>query len=97
MKINESKALGDEDRVTAARESLSELDTSLDDDDVQGVVDDVLERAAPHGFQPDEDMVRGAVEESASLLNIQLSEVQTVEACERIMQPEETVAERQPG
>lgn len=52
---------------------------------VQDVVNDVLERALRHNFQPDEDMVRGAVEESANLLNIELSEQQVAEACSRIL------------
>ena len=89
------QARGDEGRITAARESLSELDATLDDDDVQDVVDDVAQRAEKFGFQPDEDMVRGAVEESANLLNIALTEEQIVDACERIMQPEEKASERQ--
>ena len=70
---------------------------SEDGDDVQDVVDDVLQRAEKYGFQPDEDMVRGAAEESANLLNIELSEEQIIEACERIMRPEGVVAERPLG
>lgn len=73
------------------------LALSEEGDDVQAVVDDVLQRAKEYGFQPDEDMVRGTVEESANLLNIELSEEQIAQACERIMQPHETVSERQPG
>jgi hypothetical protein len=54
--------------------------------DVQAVVDDVLERAKTYGFKPDREMVRDAVTESASLLNLQLSEDQIAEACGRIME-----------
>ena len=85
-------AMGFDLQKAAMLRALSE-----DGDDVQDVVDDVLGRAEKYGFQPDEDMVRGAAEESASLLNINLSEEQIVEACERIMRPEGAAAERPLG
>lgn len=56
---------------------------------IQDVVDDVLERAKKYGFKPDEDMVREAVEESANLLKIELTETQISEACQRVMNPRE--------
>ncbi|SFF32399.1 hypothetical protein [Paracidovorax wautersii] len=59
------------------------------DESMQDVIDDVLERGEKYGFQPDEDMVREAVEESANLLNIELTEEQIREACERVMRPRE--------
>ena len=75
-----------------------EIDSDIDgDDEIQDVVADVLKRATRHGFQPDEKMVRGAVEESASLLNIRLSEDQIVVACARVKRPEYKVTELQPS
>ena len=56
---------------------------------VQEVAQDVLERAKKYGYKPDEDMVRGSVEESANLLNIVLTEAQIVEACQQVMTPRE--------
>lgn len=56
---------------------------------IQDVVDDVLERAKKYGFKPDEDMVSEAVEESANLLKIELTETQISEACQRVMNPRE--------
>lgn len=53
---------------------------------VQNVVNDVRERGERYGFQPDEDMVREAVEESANLLSISLTERQIVAACHAVMQ-----------
>lgn len=58
-----------------------------ENESIQDVADDVLERAKKYGFKPDEDMVRGAVEESANLLNIELTEPQITEACQRVMNP----------
>jgi|LNAQ01.1.fsa_nt_gb hypothetical protein len=57
----------------------------------QDVADDVLQRAKKYGFKPDEDMVRGAVEESANLLNIKLTEAQIMEACQRVLNPREVL------
>ncbi len=87
--------------VEALVESVEVVDTPqnltiLGEEDVQYVVDDVLYRAKKHGFKPDEDMVRSAVEDSADLLKVELSEEQIVQACARIMQPEKAVDKRQP-
>lgn len=81
----------DEQKVSVLR-ALSD-----EGDDVQDVIDDVLERSEKYGFKPDEDMVRGAVEGSACLLNIELSEEQIADACERIINPEDTSSERPLG
>ncbi len=81
-----------EQHRTAVLGALSE-----DGDEIQDVVDDVLERARVYGFKPDEDMVRGAVEESAGLLNIELSEEEIVDACGRVMEAQEAATERQAG
>lgn len=55
------------------------------DTDVSDVVEHVLEMQEKYGFQNDEDSVREAVEESASLLRIQLNELEIVEACDRVL------------
>lgn len=78
--------------------SVDEVDVPFElAGDVDDVVDDVLERAEKYGFKPDEDMVRGAVEESAGLLNITLTEEQIVRACERVMNPDIPEPDREHG
>lgn len=55
---------------------------------IQDVVDDVVERGVEYGFQQDEDSVRGAIAESAALLNFKLSEDEIVLASDRILEKE---------
>lgn len=49
------------------------------------VADHVIEMQEKYGFQSDEDSVRGAVEESANLLAIDLTEQEIVEACDLVL------------
>lgn len=76
------RALGDDLRIEAAAASIAELE----DEDVQSVVDDVVERGREYGFAQDEDGVREAVEESANLLKIELSEECIAKACDRVLE-----------
>jgi hypothetical protein len=84
------KGLFEEFAAYAAKAAEEENDSG-----VQCVVDDVLERTQKYGFQPEKDMVRDAVEESANLLSIELSEQQIVQACERIMQSQDLSSDSQ--
>ena len=86
-------ATGDSPRAKVAYAQLLELDIVEPDDDVQDVVENVLQRAQKYGFQPDENMVRDAVKESANLLNLELTEVHIVQACGRVMEPNQTISE----
>jgi hypothetical protein len=52
---------------------------------VDDVVNDVLQRGAEYDFSQDEDSVREAVEESANLLRIELSDDDIAVACQRIL------------
>ena len=76
------RALGDDLRIEAAAASIAELE----DEDVQSVVDDVVERGREYGFAQDEDGVREAVEESEALLRITLSKEGVVKACHRVLE-----------
>lgn len=71
--------------IVAARQLLEGKVESANDDAIHDIVEDVLERAVKHDFRPDEDMVRGAVEGSANLLNLILTERQVTDACARIL------------
>lgn len=67
------------------------------DDGVQDVVDDVLGRAETYGFQPDDGTVREAVQESANLVGVTLTEEQLRQACDGVMAAQEQKTERQRG
>lgn len=53
---------------------------------VRSVADDVLERGKKYGFTVDQDGVREAVEESASLLHINLEEALIVRTCDLVLE-----------
>lgn len=78
-------------------EKAIELERKDNDEDgfdgVQDVVDHVLELGKKYGFQPDADMVRGAVTESCDLLNFFLTEDEIVLACHLVMNPEVEAAQ----
>lgn len=69
-----------QEQETAILRALTE-----EGDVVQDVVDHVVEMCQKYEFQPDQDMVAGAVSESAGLLDISLSEEQIAHACERVI------------
>lgn len=52
---------------------------------IKDCVDHVLDMQQKYGFSNDEDTVRGAVEESASLLNLMLNEAEIKSACWKIL------------
>lgn len=70
--------------VVVRNQKLKAASPSVDSD-VSDVVNHVLEMQQEYGFSNDEDSVREAVEESASLLGIQLNEVEIIQACDRIL------------
>lgn len=68
---------------------LPALLVSKAEEDIRCVVDDVLNRGEEYEFQQDADSVRGAVEESANLLSIDLSEAQVARACELVLEEQQ--------
>lgn len=65
------------------------LDLSVTEEDVRSVADDVLTRGDQYGFKQDSDTVREAVEESANLLCITLSEQQIAKACDIVIEEQD--------
>lgn len=68
---------------------IETLDLSSVDEDVRSVADDVLTRGDTYGFKQDRDGVREAVEESANLLRIELTEAQIVKACDLVLEEQD--------
>lgn len=79
------------DRAAELLGSDGEVSSCIEqpDEAIQDVADDVLDRGKKYGFKPNQGTVREAVEESANLLNIDLTEAQIKEACQRVMNPRE--------
>lgn len=82
-------SLSFEQQKVSIKETLRPDADDGDDDAVQGVVDDVQQRAEKYGFKPEESTVRWIVAESADLLSITLSEEQIASACDRVMHPDD--------
>lgn len=87
------RVLGDPQRIAAADQSVAELVEA----DIQAVADDVMERGEKYGFRQDEDSVREAVDESASLLSITLTDAQAALTGERVMAAQRMMASRERG
>ena len=65
---------------------FDELDSKYSiDSDVADVIDHVLKMQEEYEFSNDEDSIRDAIEESASLLKIQLNEMGITAACDRVL------------
>lgn len=95
-KTNNHHGIRDEslDHTATLKEQSIDKPNESSIEAIQDVVNDVLERSVKFGFKPDEDMIFGAVEESANLLKIDLTEAQITEACERVMNPREVTKSR---